>query len=255
MLGRQCLHEGQRGLHVVHEHGARGRQPIEHRRVVTHRHGQRALAMLGLRQQIQAQRLDVRARRRDHGEIGRPREPVDPDHVRDLPLGLLHPQRARPGDHVHPRDRLRAVGQGRHRLGARDGQERVHAAQFRGSDHHRVRRADDVDLVDAGGPRRDGAHDHGGRIGVAATGRVDRRAPHGHIAQFDRLPLAQGDQPVLVEPRLGDGAHVADRDLETLPNGGSEQPAGEPERRLRPPAEARLVAPPARRPRARGRRR
>ena len=84
---------------------------VEDRRVVADRHRQRALAVLGLRLQVELERLDVGARGRDHRQVGRPGEPVDADDVRDLALGLLHPQAARADDHVDPRDRLRAVGE------------------------------------------------------------------------------------------------------------------------------------------------
>ena len=123
-----------------------------------------------------------------HGQVRRPGEPVDADHAGHLPLGLLHPQRPRADDHVDLRDRLGAVRQRGHGLGAGDGEVGVGAAQLRRGDHHRMRRADHVHLVHARGARRHDAHHDRRRIRIAAAGRVDRGAAHGHVAQLHRCP-------------------------------------------------------------------
>ena len=138
VLGRERLGERQRGLHVVGEHlRRRPRAPSRIAWVVADRDGQRALAVLGL-----GVRGRARAPRRRRPSVAitvrsdGPGEAVDPDDVRDLPLGLLHPQAAGADDHVHARDRLRAVGERGDRLRAGDRRTRAStrtAAPRRGS--------------------------------------------------------------------------------------------------------------------------
>ena len=189
-------------------------QAVEDRLVVADRDRERAIAVLGLGGQVELQRLDVGARGGDHREVARAGEPVDPDDARDLPLGLLHPQAARADDHVDLRDRLGAVGERGDRLRAGDAEDGVDPAQLGGGEDRRMRRGGDVDLLDARGARGDRAHHDRGRVRVPAAGRVDRGPAHGDLAQRDRLALGQRDRAVVVEARLGHGAHVGDRDLQ-----------------------------------------
>ena len=96
-----------------------------------------------------------------------------------------------------------------------------------------MRRGRDVDLVDPGRARRDGAHDHRRRVGMAAAGGVDRGAPHGHLAQRHGLTLGERDRAIVVESGLGDGAHVGDRGLEAGPHVGVERVERDLERGVR----------------------
>jgi hypothetical protein len=182
VLGGQRLDEGQRGLQALGEDRLGGVEGIEDRLVVADGDGQRALAMLGLRLQVERQRLDVRAVGRDHGQVGRAGEAVDPDHAGHLPLGLLDPEAAWADDHVDLRNGLGAVRERRDRLRTGDREHAVDLAEPRRGEDHRVRRRGDVDLVDARRTRRDRAHDDGGRVGVATARRVDHRASHGDLA-------------------------------------------------------------------------
>ena len=125
-------------------------------------------------------------------------------------------------------------------LGAGDGEVGVRAAQLRRGDHHRMRRADHVHLVHARGARRHDAHHDRRRIRVAAAGRVDRGAPHGHVTQLHGVPLRERHEAIVVEPRLRHRADVVDRDLEPGAHGVVEHAGLRREGRTRARAEADL---------------
>ena len=101
-----------------------------------------------------------------------------------------------------------------------DAVDLVDAAERAGGEDHRMPagRADD-DLVDAGRLRGDRAHHDAARVGRAAAGHVHRRAPDGHLAQPDDLPLRQRDVHVGRETGARDRADVLDRKLERGPHG------------------------------------
>jgi hypothetical protein len=239
MLRRELFDERQ-GLFHAEQYRMLRLERVQDRLVVAHRDGQRPLAVLGLARQVGLQRLEIGARGRHDGQIRRPGEPVDADHAGHLPLGLLHPQRPRADDHVHLRNRLGPVRQRGDRLGARDGEVGVRAAQLRRGDHHRMRRADHVHLVHTRGARRHDAHHDRRRIRIAAAGRVDGGAPHRHVAQLHGMALRERDEAIAVEARLRHRAHVVDRDLEPGAHGVVEHPGLRREGRTRAGAEADL---------------
>ena len=137
--------------------------------------------MLGLGEQVEraaasgsapAERITVRS-------LG-PGEAVDADVAGHLPLGLLHPQAARPDDHVDRRHRLRAVGERGDRLRAAHPEHGVDLAQRARGEDRRVRRR----------PRRTTSSTPAARAvtapmttvdgyGLRPPGRRSRRAPTG----------------------------------------------------------------------------
>ncbi len=220
VLGRERLAEGQCGRHVGGEH-LRGRaaERVQQRGVVADGDHERVLAVLGLGEQVQPQRLRVGALGEDHREVARAREAVDADVARHLALGLLHPQAARPDDHVGGRHRLRAVGERGDRLRAAHPEHGVDPAQRAGGEDRGIVPAGHDDLVDARGPGRHRAHDDRGRVRVAPGRDVDRGPRDGHLAQPHRVALRELGRGLGVEPGLGDEAHVLRRDLQPFANG------------------------------------
>ena len=73
---------------------------VEKAAVVRDRDQKRVGAVLGLRKQVERGELGVGVRRRDHDELARARQAVDPDHPGHLPLRFGHPAVPRPDDHV-----------------------------------------------------------------------------------------------------------------------------------------------------------
>ena len=115
VLGREGLGDGQPVLEVGHlDHAAAALAPrrpagagqrVEQAGVVGDRGHDRALAVLGLGEQVERHELRVGVTGGQHQQVAGPEEAVDPDVARDQPLGLLDVEGARAGDHV---DRVRS---------------------------------------------------------------------------------------------------------------------------------------------------
>ena len=235
VLGRQGLGEGERSLEVGRRQQPAGRGGLRGRRLElvadrVERLGggrdgdQQALRpVLGLGPQVQRRQPGVGLAVEQHQQLAGPGEAVDPDHVRELPLGLLHVDVAGPGHHVHAGHALCAQRQRGHRLRAPHPVDLVHAAHGARAQHRRVhvparpgRRAHD-DLLHARHPRGGGAHHHRARVRRPPAGDVDGRPPHGQLAQRDPLPLRELHVAVGVDGRERHRANVRRRQLQGLP--------------------------------------
>ena len=180
MLGRERLGERERGLHVVGEHLRRSpRSASRSACVVADRHGQRALAVLGLGEQVE--RAAPRRRRPSEAITVRslgPGEAVDADDARHLALGLLHVEAAGADDHVDARDRLGPVGERGDRLrAAHRGRPRRPRTARAAARITGCGGAATTTSSTPGGARGDGAHHDRGRVRV--RGRRARRPPRG----------------------------------------------------------------------------
>ena len=94
--------------------------------------------MLGLREQVERQRLGVGVAVGDQHHVARPGEPVDPDLAEHLPLGLLHVKVAGTDDHVDGRHRLGPVRERGDRLRAAHPVDDRRAGQPAGAEDDRV---------------------------------------------------------------------------------------------------------------------
>ena len=79
------------------------------------------------------------------------------------------------------------------------------------------------DLRDARGARGGDAHDHRGRVRLAAAGRVDGGARHRDLAQAHAVALREHHVAVLPDALLRDRAHVGERRLEPGAHGRLER--------------------------------
>ena len=123
----------------------RDRPPPRHRvgeaRVVGDQDGLRRLVMLGLGQQVHRDMRGLVCRIGQHHHLGRAGDAVDADPAENLALGLRHIGVAGADDAVHRRDRRRAPGHRRHRLGAADAEHLTHPGAPRRRQHQRVQHA------------------------------------------------------------------------------------------------------------------
>ena len=189
------------------------------------RHGghEAAVAVLRLGEHVEGDGVDhvLRRPRAEHDqEVARTGEAVDPDDCRELVLGLLDVQVARPHDHVDGGDRLGAVGEGRDRLGAAHPVHAFDPAQPAGAEDGRIDAGDAArggahrHVEHARGAGGDDAHHDGARIRRTATRNVDGRRCDGHLPQRDAVTLGQLDGDVHADTGVGDDGDVGDRDLE-----------------------------------------
>ena len=149
-------------------------------------------AVLGLGHEVECHELRVGALARHHHELARSGQAVDPDHARNLALGLRHVAVAGPDDHVGRPDRLRAVRERRDRLGAAHGVHLVHAAERARGKHGGVgARGAHRELVHARYAGRDRAHDHRGGVSRPAARNVRCGAAPGHLPHPDGLSLRE----------------------------------------------------------------
>ena len=122
---------------------------------------------------------------------------VDGDEAGDLTLRLLDPGVAGADDLVDARDRLRAVGERRDRLGTAEGEQPVRPGDGAGGGDRRrrlavgCRRRHDDHLRDAGGTGRYDAHQHAAGVGEAPAGRVHADAAQWHGATLEQHARAR----------------------------------------------------------------
>ena len=163
------------------------------RKRLVHRHEDRAgvSIVLGLGHEIRRHQLGVRARVGEHHELGGPGQHVDADIAVDELLRRAHPLVAGAHNQVAALDRLGAVGERRNRLRAAHADDAVRSRE-RGRREHEVARVRtrDLDPAHSRHPRRDHAHQHRGRQGIApsrrvAAGRRDGEKAVPHPTAFD----------------------------------------------------------------------
>ena len=231
-----------------------------------HGHHERALAVLGLREQVEpparsgsapADRITVRS-------LGpaKPSIPTSPDTWR-----LASCTHRLPGPTITSTagTRLGAVGERGDRLRAAHPVHRVDPAQRARGEDRRVLAGGHDHLVDAGRARGHGAHHDGRRVRVAARpGRRSRRGRPGMLAQPHGVALrAAAPRPRRRAPASATAPHVRDRDLQPRAHVAASSAVQRRRQLLRgrraaalAAAEAPLVAraAPRRRPRARRRR-
>ena len=168
--------------------------------------------------------MHVRARRRDHEQVTRPREAVDPDVARHLPLGLLDVQVARADDHVDRVDGLGAVGERGDGLSATDRVDPGGARKPASGEHRRVHLAGGTGrsahghVGYPGDARGDHAHHDRARVRRPAAGHVDPGTPHRDLPQQHLVPVEVDDGELVSQPRTRNRADVVDRALEPGPD-------------------------------------
>ena len=139
MLTRKVVHGIGSLMQVAHEHelgvdqrsvddlaaaGGRervlecGADAVDQSGVGCHEEGSCLGIVLGLSYEVERGEARVHISVGDDRQLGRPRQPVDPDEARHLALGLGDVGVAGADDAVDPRDRLRPVGHGPHGLSA-----------------------------------------------------------------------------------------------------------------------------------------
>ena len=163
--GRHLL--GEQGLDRLPHVGVVGDQQAGGQRVV-----------LGLGDQVDGDQQRVGGGVGEHGDLGRPGEPVGPDPPGHLPLGQGDIEAAGPGHRVDRRDGRGPAGQGGHRLGPAQQPHLVHTEQGRRPEDGGVAAAPGTgrgrqgDLGHPGRLGRDDVHDHTGGIGPEPSGGV-----------------------------------------------------------------------------------
>ena len=245
VLGGEGLGQGESRLQAIHAYQSTGprrtlgsdAQPLEIAgdfldRLLRggHRDHEALGAVLCLREQVCGNQFELgRIDRVEHDhQIARALEAVDAHVARHLPLGLLHVEVARAGDHVHSPHLLGPVGERRDRVRPAHRKHLVHAAQPAGGQDRGVylavetgRRADH-DLVHPGDPGGYGAHDHGARVGRAAARHVDPGAAHRDFAQQYALPLLQRHLDVVPQAGTSHGGDVGHGQRQAGPHLGIE---------------------------------
>jgi hypothetical protein len=178
--------------------------------------------VLGLREQIERERLGVDVAGGDHEQVARAGEAVDPDLPEHLALGLLHVQVPGTDDYVHGGDGLRSVRERGDPVGAPHPVDGIHAGEPARRQHYRIevavtagRRAHG-DVLDAGESRRHRPHDDRARIRGPAAGDVDGRALHRGVAADDAVvpKLGGARRPGYVRARHG--LDILDRALDPV---------------------------------------
>ncbi len=145
-------------------------------------HRRPAGTVLGLRKEIGRRKRSGGTAVGDDDHLRRPRERLDADDARDLALGGGDVRIARPRDHVDRGDGLGAVRHRRDRLRTTDSEHRVDTDERGGGERGGrdapvgVGRDAEHDLGDAGDPRRDRGHQHGGRVRRPTPGNVEAGA-------------------------------------------------------------------------------
>ena len=119
--------------------------------------------MLALGGELELRHERIRTLPGEDDDLGRPGGQIDGDLARHEQLRLVHVRAARAADLVHPRNRLRAIGERRDRRWTAERPHLVDPEEPRGGgDEPRAgRRRRDGDAADAGHERRDSAHDQG----------------------------------------------------------------------------------------------
>ena len=144
--------------------------------------------VLGLRQKIGGYPGRIVAGVGHDQDLRRAGDQVDADLSEDAALGGGDVGVARPGDLVDRLDRLGAVGERRHGLGATDAPDLVGAGDAGGQHDQRIdhaigRRHDHDDAPNACHLGRHNIHQHRRRIGRGAARHVDTRGIDGPIAR------------------------------------------------------------------------
>ncbi len=167
---------------------------LRERRADRDAHGRGLVVVLGLRQQIGGDPLGASGAVGHDQHLARRREVVDADPPEHQALGGLHVDVAGTDDLVDARQRLGAEGERRHRLRAADAEEAIDAGDRRRGEHgavaslHRSRRRYRDHLRDARDLGRDDVHEHGRRVGCAAS-------RHVHADALERLDLLTEHEP------------------------------------------------------------
>ena len=155
-------------------------------RVIGDQDGLGGGVVFGLAQQIGGDPGRIVGPVGQHQNFRRTRDHVDADGSEHQALGRRHIGVTGADDLVDRADRLGAVGQGAHGLGAADTVNFIDPGdgrrrQDQGVEHAVRRRHDHDQPVHARDLGRDGVHQHGRRIGCGAAGHVEAR-------RLDRLP-------------------------------------------------------------------